>query len=59
MDFVGFQVLTAVDNLFTRQYNPEDSSELQHGLCASPSDHAVWGIGLDRLDAETVGSHPA
>jgi hypothetical protein len=23
-----------------------------------PSDRAVWGVGLDRLDAETVGSDP-
>jgi hypothetical protein len=23
------------------------------------SDRAVWGVGLDRLDAETVGSNPA
>jgi hypothetical protein len=24
-----------------------------------PSGHAIWGLGLDRLDAETVGLNPA
>jgi hypothetical protein len=28
-------------------------------LSAGPSSRAVWGIGLDRLDAETVGLNPA
>jgi hypothetical protein len=26
---------------------------------AGPSGHAVWGIGLNRLDTDTVGSNPA
>jgi hypothetical protein len=26
---------------------------------AGPSGRAVWGVGLDGLDAETVGSNPA
>jgi hypothetical protein len=25
---------------------------------AGPSGHAVWGISLDRLDADTVGLNP-
>jgi hypothetical protein len=28
-------------------------------LYANPSGHAVWGIGLDHLDAEMVGLNPA
>jgi hypothetical protein len=31
---------------------------LKH-LGAGPSDRSVWGVGLDRLDAETVGSNPS
>jgi hypothetical protein len=29
-----------------------------HTAPAGPSERAVWGVGLDRLDAETVGSNP-
>jgi hypothetical protein len=32
---------------------------LTWGLLAGPSDRAVWGVGLDRLDAGTMGSNPA
>jgi hypothetical protein len=28
-------------------------------LMAGPIGRAVWGVGLDRLDAETMGSNPA
>jgi hypothetical protein len=28
-------------------------------LMAGPIGRAVWGFGLDRLDAETKGSNPA
>jgi hypothetical protein len=28
-------------------------------MTTGPSGRAVWGVGLDRLDAETVGSNPA
>jgi hypothetical protein len=28
-------------------------------LLAGPSAHVFWGIGLDRLDAETMGLNPA
>jgi hypothetical protein len=31
---------------------------MTHAL-ADPSDHAVWGVGLDRIYAETVGSNPS
>jgi hypothetical protein len=27
--------------------------------CVGPSGGAVWGVGLDRLDAEIMGSSPA
>jgi hypothetical protein len=26
---------------------------------SGPSGRAIWGVGLDRLDAENVGSNPA
>jgi hypothetical protein len=26
---------------------------------AGPSSHAVWGVGVNRLDTEVVGSNPA
>jgi hypothetical protein len=37
--------------IFYISYNPE--------ICVGPSDLAVWGIGLDRLDTEIVGSNLA
>jgi hypothetical protein len=54
------------DNVF-RSFNTEDEGTtfLQNVALptrphyAGPSGRSVWGVGLDRLDADTVGSSPA
>jgi hypothetical protein len=46
-------------NMLWQHATTAAENELVMAQKAGPSGRVVWGIGLDRLDAETMGSNPA